>query len=195
MIWEYPSLRNMSTNMSQPSKGPFGNSEAHTSEIKSVDNDKSEAKEALFAIIQDSRQLREEIDSIKIGMQQLMTKLEEIISVQNKTSQILGGAAQQAQGQEMPASTGNLIALKDILDSKLGDKLLEKLFPTNSAPTQSLISQEVINEKMTRAFMDDLDTGESIRKFISDSLKKRATKEIVNQSLGSIGKEITHEPA
>lgn len=178
--------------MSLPSKGPFGTSEAHTSEIKSVDNDKTEAKEALFAIIQDSRQLREEIDSIKIGMTQLMQKLDEIITVQNKTSQILGGAQQQTQ--EMPAGTGNLIALKDILDSKLGDKLLEKLFPTSSAPTQSLISQEVINEKMTRAFMDDLDTGESIRKFISDSLKKRATKEIVNQSLGSIGKEITHEP-
>jgi hypothetical protein len=46
---------------------------------------------------------------------------------------------------------------------------------------------------MTRAFYDDLETGESIRQFISDALKKKATKTIVNQSLSNIGVS-NHEP-
>lgn len=46
---------------------------------------------------------------------------------------------------------------------------------------------------MTKAFFDDLETGESIRKFISDTLKKKATQAIVKQSLGNMG-QIEHTP-
>jgi exonuclease VII large subunit len=74
------------------------------------------------------------------------------------------------------------------------EKLLDRIFPAQTAGPAPLISQDVINEKMTKAFYDDLETGESIRQFISDALKKKATKTIVNQSLSNIGVASNHEP-
>ena len=66
--------------------------------------------------------------------------------------------------------------------------------PPAAAP--SIISQDVINQKMMENFMDNIETGESITKFIKDSLKKKVTKEVVNTALGNIGNtgEINHAP-
>ena len=47
----------------------------------------------------------------------------------------------------------------------------------------------MINEKMKSAFLDDLETGENIRRFISDTLKRKATRTVVTQALGDMGEQ------
>lgn len=189
----------MSTN--PQGKGPFGYSDADKSEIKSVDNEKSEAVSQLNRLVQDQQQQREEIDSIKVGMEQLAGKMQEMLDVINKQSDILGGAQNEVSINGTPQNTppqpnvNNLIALKDILDSNLGTKLIERLFPSEHA-APALIDNSLIQDKMKKTFFDNLETGESINNFIKNSLKKSVTKEVINSSLKDIGKQtITHEPA
>lgn len=160
------------------------------------DEKKSKAKEALQKLINDVTNQREEIDKINHNINYLAEQLTATNAAVNKQTELIQQIITQGQVKVTSDNPqmGNIMALKEILDSKLGDKLLDRVFPSNNMAAPALISQETINQKMTQAFMDDLDTGESIRKFISDTLKKRATKEIVNKSLGSIG-QVEHEPA
>jgi len=46
---------------------------------------------------------------------------------------------------------------------------------------------------MVESFMEDLDTGKSISNFIKTSLKKTATRQIINTSLKDIGND-EHAP-
>ncbi len=49
---------------------------------------------------------------------------------------------------------------------------------------------------MEAGILDDLETGENIRRFISDSLKKKATRTVVNEALGNMGEApgVDHGP-
>lgn len=174
--------------MSQPNKqkGPLGFSKADKSEIKSVDEDKSEAQRFLLKLLGDQNQQREEIDSIKTGQQYLLEQMKKIAEVVDKQSQLLTGDKQGETNN--PSNQNNVTMLKELLDSKLGEKLLDRFLPAEQQMS-SLISQDLVNEKMKSAFMADLETGESIRNFISDALKKRATKQIVNESLKGLGSQ------
>ena len=45
---------------------------------------------------------------------------------------------------------------------------------------------------MKSAVLDDLETGENIRRFISTALKQKATKSVVNSALGDLGSTHTN---
>ncbi len=162
-------------------------SQAARSAIKTPHEDNIESKrDAVLNLVNDVKTQREDIDKLNQSMAYLIDKMDKVITVLDSQSKILSN--NKVEGQP---NTNNFDVINQFLNSPVGEKIASKFFPENTAP--ALISQEVINEKMQKAFMDDLDTGESIRKFISDSLKRKATKEIVNTSLGNIGKEV-HEP-
>ena len=57
----------------------------------------------------------------------------------------------------------------------------------NGAAAAPLIDQDFINQKMKSAVLEDLETGENIRRFISTALKQKATKSLVNTALGDLG--------
>ena len=166
----------------EPSKGPFGNSEAHTSEIKSTDNDKSEAKQLLFELAGNLRMHQEEIDSMKTAMQQLLGKMQEIIDVQNSTSKMLGGAQAEPQGQKVQS----MIMLKDILDSKLGEKLIDRIFPENQNQ-QSIIDPQIMNEHLKKSMMGNFEVGEAL----IDTLKNKIVGKAMTKAVSEI---VSHEP-
>jgi hypothetical protein len=172
----------MSTNPA--SKGPFGNSEAQNSEIKSVDNDKSEAKQLLFELAGNLRMHQEEIDSMKTGMVQLLGKMQEIIDVQNSTSKMLGGG--QAQTEPQGQKVQSMIMLKDILDSKLGEKLIERIFPENQVQ-QSIIDPQIMNDHLRKSLMGNFEVGEAL----IDTLKNKIVGKAMTKVVGDI---IKHEP-
>ena len=93
-------------------------------------------------------------------MGQMAKKQDDMINVLNQLSK--GGNIPQEgiKGQ-----------LSDLLDSKVGEKLIDRIFPDHSAQAP-LIDQDMINKEMVSGFMDNLETGKAITNFIKTSLKK-----------------------
>jgi len=129
-------------------------------------------------------QIREDLDSVKTNINYLAERLAEMVKAINNVSAVLSNSP-PPQVTDQPQNKINMIG--ELLSSPLGDKILSKIFPENNINSIApLISQDLINEKMTSAFMQDLETGESIRKFIADTLKKKATQVIVKTALSDI---------
>ena len=165
-------------------KGPLGFSQAHKSDITSPDDDKSQAKQALEKLVQDQRQQREEIDSVKVGQQQLMTKMEEIIqTVNNQTVALGGGKEITTEGQ---TKMSNLMGLKDILDSKLGEKLIDRIFPEQTT-APSFIDTNYVNDHLRKSIMGNFEVGEAL----IDSLKTKIVNKAITKSVSEI---VSHEP-
>jgi len=164
-------------------------SKAASSNITSTDEDQTKLK-ALSDMLGVTQQ-REEIDKLNTSMTYLAQKMGDIAQILDGQSKILNNLNPNATPQNPQIDKFTMIGE---LIEKSGP-LLDKLFPKNDSP--ALIDNETIHKKMRDTFFDNLDTGESINKFIKDSLKKRVTKDIINTSLADIGKsnEITHEPA
>jgi len=167
-------------------------SEAASSDITSTDEDQSKLK-ALSEMLGVTQQ-REEIDKLNTSVTYLAEKMAEIAKILDGQSKILNSLNPNAIPLTPQNETMDKFTLIGNLIEKSGP-LIDKLFPKNDSP--ALIDNETIHKKMRDTFFDNLDTGESINKFIKDSLKKRVTKDIINTSLADIGKanEITHEPA
>lgn len=129
-------------------------------------------------------QIREDLDSVKTNITYLAERLGEMVKAINNVSAVISNSP-PPQITDQPQNKINMIG--ELLSSPLGDKILAKIFPENNINSIApLISQDLINEKMTSAFMQDLETGESIRKFIADTLKKKATQVIVKTALSDI---------
>lgn len=142
-------------------------------------------------------QMREDIDAVKININYLGERMGEMVKAINNIAAGLQGQVPNEAGA-VTAPNNKLAGVLDILQSPLGDKILSKIFREEVQQSMTpLISQELINEKMTNAFMQDLETGESIRKFISDTLKKKATQTIVKTALSDMRAPAidTDEPA
>ena len=176
----------MSQSPNDEPKGPLGYSQAHKSTINSPDEEKSAANIALEKLIQDQRQQREEIDSVKVGMQQLIEKIEQIIQAVNNQTVALGG------GKEIPTdkqgNMSNLMGLKELLDSKLGEKLIDRVFPEQTA-APSFIDASYINEHLKKSVMGNFEVGEAL----IDSLKDKIVKKAITKSVSQIVTD-SHEP-
>ena len=133
-------------------------------------------------------QHREELDKLNQSVTYLADKMSEDRSVINEILSIVKGNHPQVP-QENIAHENPMQKIEAL--SQLIQPLAEayKLFKGDSQAPQPLISQEIINEKMTKTFFDNLETGESINDFIKNSLKKTVTRKIVNQALSEIGHE------
>lgn len=143
-------------------------------------------------------QMREDIDAVKININYLGERMGDMVKAINNISASLQGQPQPQEAGAVTAPGNKLNVLLDLFQSPIGDKLLSKLFPENQPQSITpLISQDLINEKMTNAFMQDLETGESIRRFISDTLKKKATQTIVKTALSDMRAPVvdSDEPA
>lgn len=175
--------------------------EASGPDINSVKNlpplsdyeDKAEVerkRQAVLNLVNDVKSQREDIDKINSAMNAIVEKLQQfgtVIDAQTKAINTLGQGGTHSQGMG---------GLTELLQSPLGEKLMDKLLPSENNAPAPLIDQNMINEKMKQSFLDNLATGESITNFIKDSLKKNVTKKIINSSLAEIGKQgEEHGPA
>ncbi len=138
--------------------------------------------------------MSEDIDNLKATVKAIAEKLSESIEAINKQNEILSNGI-QAPG--IPDQTQNGLTPEKIeMLSNVFDKLMAVFRPPPAPAGPTTITQEFINKKMEAGILDDLETGESIRKFISDSLKKKATRTVVNEALGSMGEApgVDHGP-
>ena len=132
--------------------------------------------------------INERIDELNQSQNSLIGKMSEMIQGMNSISNAINGNKQASIGPEV--SSGDPMAKMELISgllSKAGE--FYSIYKQNQTPTNqpALIDQEFINKRMVESFMEDLDTGKSISTFIKNSLKKTATKNIVNTALKDIG--------
>ncbi len=136
------------------------------------------------------------IDELNQSDNAIIGKLSEVINGMNNISSAIGGG-NRSNNTEESQEIGNPLAKMELI-SNLIDKgvQLYTTFKSNQTPVgqPALIDQDFINKRMVESFMEELDTGKSISTFIKNSLKKTATKNIVNASLKDIGLDES-EPA
>ncbi len=147
-------------------------------------------RDAILNLINDVTAQREDIDKIMSAIPQILDKVNILAGTVDKQSEainilIKGGGATATPGAAGGMDLDKVEAISGILE-KVAD-VYTKIKGGNQNTQAPLISQELINEKMQKAFMDDLNTGESIRSFITDSLKRKATRDIVKSSLSTMG--------
>ena len=134
--------------------------------------------------------INERLDELNISQNEIISKLSQVIQVLNN------GVPQAAPIQE--GVQADPMAKMELIGS-LVDKAvnLYSTYKQNAAPqgTPALIDQNFINQRMVESFMEDLDTGKSISTFIKNSLKKTATRNIVNTALKDIGVNDSNDPA
>lgn len=141
--------------------------------------------------------INERLDELNKNDNYLVNEMSKIVQAINQLGQNLQGGQVIPQG-ETPA-IGNPLQKMEML-SGLFDKGLQlyQTFKSNQTPVSApaLINQDFINQRMVESFMEDLDTGKSISTFIKNSLKKTASKNIVNTALKDIGTDNdSSEPA
>ena len=169
--------------------------ENRNQEIQNKPVENSEDKILALSNVLGINKMKEQIDELNNGQNQIIGKLSEVINSMNVISQsINGGHVNQAAS---PEDMSNPLAKLDLLSGVI-DKAtqLYSVYKQNKEPIAQapLIDQNFINQRMVDSFMEDLDTGKSISTFIKNSLKKTATKNIVNTALKDIGHD-TDEPA
>ena len=166
----------------------------HQMEINRKNVDDETKKREYLIKLSDSigvTQIREEVDKLNTSVSYIAEKMAED---RNSINEILG-ILKNPSTVTTPGEKINPMEKIEAL-SQLIQPLAEayKLFKgTNENTAHPLISQEMINEKMTRNFMDVIETGEDINSFIKDALKKKVTRTVVNQALAGIGRE-NHGP-
>ena len=149
-------------------------------EIQETENKRN----VVINLVDDVKRQSEDIDRLNKSMNYIAEQMGKLVDAFNKLPQNGQVAAPQGDIKN---------TLGELLQSPLGEKLISKLLP--EAPAASpLISNEDIQKRMVESFYDDLNTGKSIRDFISGSLKKAATKAVINTSLKEIGNPNLHEP-
>jgi hypothetical protein len=166
---------------------------AADSKILSVEEERQKLTQLVEAM--GIRQLSEEVDILKESVKAIATKTSETIDAVNKLTEVM-------QNGHLPESTQANPGLDAAKIEQVGN-LVETLsnawntIKGNSNPQAAapLIDQEFINQKMKSAVLEDLETGENIRRFISTALKQKATKSVVNTALGDLGATQTNQGA
>ena len=149
-------------------------------------------------------QMREDIDALKQSVTYIADKMNEFGTAINGLNSVLSEKVQVGDipASQIPANAQNekFKTLLELMHTPIGEKLLNRLDPPPSQtpnPMANILDPSFIVKKMQESFLDDLNTGTSIRQYIQDALKKKATKSIVNQSLANIGTDsdvIDHSP-
>ena len=158
---------------------------AADSKILSVEEERQKLTQLVEAM--GIRQLSEEVDILKESTKAIATKTAECIEAVNKLTEVMQNgqlpeAAPASSGLD-PAKIEQVGNLVETL-SNAWNTIKGNSNPQAAAP---LIDQEFINQKMKSAVLEDLETGENIRRFISTALKQKATKSVVNTALGDLG--------
>ena len=168
-------------------------SQASDSKILSVDEERAKMKQLVESL--GIGQITEDVDVLKESVKAIATKTAECIEAVNKLTEVM----QNGQLPEAAPSQSNLDPAKL---EQMGN-FFEQLSHVwnnfkgnnNSQAPAPLIDQDFINQKMKSAVLEDLETGENIRRFISTALKQKATKSVVNSALGDLGASQTNQGA
>ena len=168
-------------------------SQASDSKILSVDEERAKMKQLVESL--GIGQITEDVDVLKESVKAIATKTAECIEAVNKLTEVM----QNGQLPEAAPSQSNLDPAKL---EQMGN-FFEQLSHVwnnfkgnnNSQAPAPLIDQDFINQKMKSAVLEDLETGENIRRFISTALKQKATKSVVNSALGDLGATQTNPGA
>ena len=159
--------------------------------IKKESSEDNQDKILALSNVLGINKMKEQIDELNNGQNQIIGKLSEVINSMNTITQSING------NHAVPTEASDPLAKLDLLSGVI-DKAtqLYSVYKQNKEPIAQapLIDQNFINQRMVDSFMEDLDTGKSISTFIKNSLKKTATKNIVNTALKDIGHD-TDEPA
>lgn len=169
-------------------------SKAAYSSITSPDQDNTKKRSLAEGIISDLANQRSEIDIIKQAVQVLVNQQVEFGSMLNQQTQILNQLAQgkPVTNSETPQQGLNMESLSAISD--VAEKLMNVWKSYKGGDKMpALIDQETINKEMQSAFFDNLNTGKSINNFVKDALKKKATKEILSDTMQHLGQD-DHSP-
>ena len=156
---------------------------------KEPESDKIQALSKVLGI----EKMKAQIDELNQGQNAVIGKLSEVITGMNNLTNVVNGRSTITEAPQVGDPMQKLELLGTILD-KIGP--LYQTFKQSQTPQAAapLIDQEFINHRMVESFMEDLDTGKSISTFIKNSLKKTASKNIVNTALKDIGSD-NDEPA
>ena len=169
---------------------PGNQSRAAFSNITTPDEDKRMS--VAQGIIEDQARQSEDIDVIKKTVTEMGNQINQIVQVLNQpqNNQSVQTQGATVQGQQQGLNIESITQLGDLLEKGI---TAYKSFKGNSDSPQPLIDQNMINERMKQSFMDELDTGASITRFIKDSLKKKVTREVINTSFKDMGTD-AHAP-
>ena len=160
---------------------------ARFSNIKSPEEEEKENKRnAVLNLVNDVNSQREDIDKLNQSMSYVAQSVNEIKAVMNQQTEVLNRLSNAPQAAGAPGVDPKAM-LGDILNSPLGEKLINKLLPDENRGPAPIIDNSLIQDKMKQTFFDNLETGESINNFIKNSLKKSVTKSVINTSLKDIG--------
>ena len=134
--------------------------------------------------------INERLDELNISQNEIISKLSQIIAVINQGVPQASPIPEGVQADPM----AKMELISGLVDKAVN---LYSTFKQNQTPQgqPALIDQNFINQRMVESFMEDLDTGKSISTFIKNSLKKTATRNIVNTALKDIGVNDSNEPA
>ncbi len=129
--------------------------------------------------------ISEDVDTLKESVKAMAIKMTETIEAVNKISEVLSNGPMPKEGIA-PAQSGldpeKLQQMGNFFEQL--SHVWNNIKGGNAPPPEELIGQDFIKQKMKSAVLEDLETGENIRRFISNALKQKATKAVVNEALG-----------
>ena len=138
--------------------------------------------------------MKAQIDELNQGQNSIIGKLSEVITGMNNITQAVNTKVNNNSEPIQPGNSLDKIELISSLIDKLGPLYQIYKQTHEPAPLTPLIDQEFINKRMVESFLSELDTGKDIQTFVKTSLKRTATKNIINTALKDIGQN-TDEPA
>ena len=134
--------------------------------------------------------ISEDVDTLKESVKAMAIKMTETIEAVNKISEVLSNGPVVAPKEGTAPNQGALDPEKLQQMGNFFEQLSHvwnNIKGGNAPPPEELIGQDFIKQKMKSAVLEDLETGENIRRFISTALKQKATKSVVNSALGDLG--------
>ena len=148
------------------------------------DDSKARAKEALQKLLNDVTSQREEIDKLNQSIVYLVEKMKEIANVVDNQSALLKGEVPKIATAPGSANISHLTTLKEILDSKIGEKLIDRLFP--EPPTGgAFLPAEKINEHLQKSMLGNFELGEAL----IDQLKTKVIGKALTKTVSGIVSE------
>jgi len=154
--------------------------------IQKPEPPKEDPRSALQALINDQKTQREDIDKHAAAIQYVGEKMEEFRKIMDAQTKILNSLT---QGGTLSTGNNQLDQLNTLLDSKVGEKLLNKLLPEE--PQAALFDQNYINEKIKASVTSSFDIGEALQ----SNLKSKLMQKAVSQSVTDAFKDTEHGPA
>lgn len=143
-------------------------------------------------------QMREDIDAVKININYLGERMGDMVKAINNISATLQGQPQPQEAGVPTVPGKGLSMLADILQSPLGDKLLNKFFPDQQAQPNPIpfLTPDYILEQTANAIKRKFELGDNIMDAVESSLTKGFTKQVVKHTLNNAIKETdSDEPA